>query len=563
MRITEAQLREALVEPGHITERDFAEAVASSSKRGLQVSDFLIDKALISEDNMGRIIADVLDVTMVDLNNEVIDDKAFFKLPESVARLQKMVVLTENDDTVVVAMREPYNMEARAIIEKRFGKRVRPRYVINSQFKDALGRYHRDINVEIAGMVEQFADPTIDDETKDTLTVRLVDLMLQYGYQSKASDIHIEPYESKILLRYRIDGVLHDYLDLPKNLSDSIITRLKILARLRTDEHQAAQDGKLRFMSVDGFVDVRVSVVPVTRGEKVVMRILAAQNRAYTLTELGLGDHDLQRVRKAIDRPHGMILVTGPTGSGKTTTLYAMIKILNRREVNITTIEDPVEYDIEGVNQIQVNTRTNLTFAKGLRSIVRQDPDIIMIGEIRDAETADIGINAALTGHLVLSTLHTNDAATTLPRLLDMDMEPFLVASTVHVAIAQRLVRKICYSCRISYKPKKNSEEYDKMVGLLKKHMANHKKVQTKDVTLFKGKGCPICNNTGYIGRVGIFEVLEMSDTIREMIVERKTSDVIKAQAIKEGMTTMFEDGVQKVLNGVTTLEEVLKVTIE
>jgi type II secretory ATPase GspE/PulE/Tfp pilus assembly ATPase PilB-like protein len=391
----------------------------------------------------------------------------------------------------------------------------------------------------------------------------MVNLLLQYGYDSKASDIHIEPYEKKILVRFRIDGVMHDVLDIPKEFLDLILTRIKILARLRTDEHRTSQDGKLRFKSDGERVDVRVSIIPITQGENVVMRLLSAKNRQFTLKDLGLGKNDMKKVNRSIKHPHGMILVTGPTGSGKTTTLYAVLRMLNRRDIHISTIEDPVEYDIEGVSQIQVNMKTDLSFAKGLRSLVRQDPDIIMVGEIRDEETAGIAVNSALTGHLVLSTLHTNDAATTLPRLLDMDIEPFLVSSTVNVAIAQRLIRKICNKCKVSYTL--NAEE----VKILDANSAVKEICKIKGYTdlkkmrLYKGKGCKVCGETGYHGRIGVFEILEMTEEIKQLIVKRATSDEILTLAKKQGMTTMLEDGIEKVLNGDTSIEEVLRVTVE
>jgi type II secretory ATPase GspE/PulE/Tfp pilus assembly ATPase PilB-like protein len=332
---------------------------------------------------------------------------------------------------------------------------------------------------------------------------------------------------------------------------------------MRTDEHQKAQDGKFRFNVGSETIDIRVSIVPVTQGENVVMRLLSSSNRRFGLADLGLNDNNLEILRKAMKNPHGMILVTGPTGSGKTTTLYAIINILNKRNIHIATIEDPVEYDIESVTQIQVNSKTNLTFAKGLRALVRQDPDIIMVGEIRDEETADIAVNSAMTGHLVLSTLHTNDAATAIPRFLDMGVEPFLIASTVNIVIAQRLVREICPKCRISYQP---THEESLMVEGNPGAKAIFKAKAGKDFSklrLYKGAGCKICGQTGYSGRIGIFEILEMTEDIKKLVVSRASSDDIMSVAIKKNkMTTMLEDGIEKVLAGETTMEEVLRVTI-
>ena len=343
--------------------------------------------------------------------------------------------------------------------------------------------------------------------------------------------------------------------------SEMCIRDRKILSKLRTDEHRAAQDGRMEFTTENEKVDVRVSIIPISDGEKVVMRILSEKSRQFKLSELGLEKGDLEKVQRNFKKPYGMILATGPTGSGKTTTLYAILKMLNSREVNISTIEDPIEYDIEGVNQIQANPKTNLTFAKGLRSILRQDPDIIMVGEIRDEETAGIAINAAMTGHLVLSTLHTNDAPTTLPRLLDMQIEPFLIASTVNVAIAQRLVRKIHQGCVESYIPK--ADELKSIIGSIGKERAEKIGAHKKGFRLYRGKGCKLCNQTGYEGRIGIFEVLEMTEKIRQLVMKRANSDEIRQEALAAGMTSMLDDGLNKVVKGVTSIEEVVRVTKE
>lgn len=385
---------------------------------------------------------------------------------------------------------------------------------------------------------------------------KIVDLLINYAYQDKASDVHIEPEEKDSLIRFRIDGILHDVLFLPKSLHDQIITRIKILSRLRTDEHLSPQDGKMRINVEEEEIDVRVSILPVTEGEKAALRLLSSKFRKFSLIDLGMNERDLKKVTAAYSKPYGMILSTGPTGSGKTTSIYAILKILNIREKNITTIEDPVEYRIKGVNQINVNTKTNLTFANGLRSILRQDPNIIFVGEIRDSETAGIAVNASLTGHLVLSTLHTNDAATALPRLIDMNVEPFLVASTVNVIIAQRLVRKICEICkgtRVITKEDLLKNLPPEVVG---------KYIDGKaSIIIYQGTGCKICHLTGYSGRIGVFEVLEVTKKIRDLITKRQDADVILQKAIEEGMTTMLDDGLEKVMKGLTTIEEVLRVT--
>jgi len=387
--------------------------------------------------------------------------------------------------------------------------------------------------------------------------IKLVDDMMAYAFVVRASDIHLEPFEEKFMARMRIDGILNDVFAIPKTLQSGIITRIKVLGGMRTDEHQAAQDGRFRITlsEMDKEFDVRVSIVPTYYGENAVLRLLAEQTAINSLDDLALTDANRKRIRKAVQTPYGMILATGPTGSGKTTTLYTILKELNTREVQIITLEDPIEYSLEGVDQIQVNQRTGLTFAAGLRSILRQDPNIIMVGEIRDEETASIAVNAALTGHKLLATLHTNDAATTLPRLLDMGVEPFLVASTVNVAIGQRLVRTICPHCKV---PRRITEaEFNS----LKEHIPAD--ILDDHHDFFIGKGCAVCHDTGYLGRIGIYELLEVNDFVREAIMRRADAGEVKKIAVKNGMTTLLEDGFHKAVAGLTTIEEILRVIHE
>ena len=384
--------------------------------------------------------------------------------------------------------------------------------------------------------------------------IRLVDALINQAFNSQASDIHINPEEDRVRARLRIDGVLHDAFIFPKEIQSEIITRIKVLSGLRTDEHQAAQDGRFKIPVENvGYVDVRVSIAPTYYGENAVLRILSERTQ-LTLDQLGYSERDLKVIKDAIKKPYGMILATGPTGSGKTTSLYSIIKNLNTPEISIITIEDPIEYSIKGIEQIQVNPQTGLTFAHGLRSILRQDPNVIMVGEIRDEETAGIAVNAALTGHLLLSTIHTNDAATTLPRLLDMNIEPFLIASTINIAIGQRLVRKICSKCKI--KKVLSDAEFKSLSEVLKHEMLKNNR------DFFEGKGCVECED-GYEGRVSIYEVLEVTEPIRELIMKRANSGVIREAAIKEGMTAMLEDGFKKALVGITTIEEVLRIIHE
>lgn len=386
--------------------------------------------------------------------------------------------------------------------------------------------------------------------------INLIDHFIKHAFLMRASDIHIDPTEKHIRIRLRIDGVLEDAHSLPKEIHGEIISRIKILSGLRTDEHHAAQDGRFRSLITDhGSIDVRVSIAPTYHGENAVLRLLSDNAENFTLDTLGFSEEDRKKIARALKRTAGMILVTGPTGSGKTTTLYTLVKMLNSKEISIVTIEEPIEYAVEGVEQIQVNPRTNLTFANGLRSVLRQDPNVIMVGEIRDTETAGIAVNASLTGHLLLTTLHTNDVSATLPRLLDMKVEPFLVASTVSLAIGQRLVRKICADCK---EEKMLSEE--ESVRLSETVPG---KVFTKGKKFFHGKGCDKCNDSGYKGRVVINEILVADDEIRGAILRKVSGNEIKQIAIKNGMTTMLLDGLRKAEMGMTTIEEVLRVTNE
>ncbi|KXK27433.1 MAG: Type II secretion system protein E [candidate division WS6 bacterium OLB20] len=385
--------------------------------------------------------------------------------------------------------------------------------------------------------------------------IELLDSIVFNALKSKASDVHMEPQESELLIRFRVDGILREVLTIDKNLEQALIFKIKVSAKLRTDEHFAPQDGRIRFIFDGKKLDTRVSILPITRGEKVVMRLLTSAGRSFKLQDLGLRDNELEAVEKAYNKPYGMILAVGPKGSGKTTTLYSILKILNSTEVNITTVEDPVEYDLEGVNHIQINTKANLTFASGLRSILRQDPDIIMVGEIRDAETARIATNAALTGHLVLSTLHTNDAVTAIPRLIDMGIEDFLVASTVNLVIAQRLARKLCDECKKEFTlTKADLEQLTKM----RPDIAALLKPEEK---LYHEVGCNVCDGTGFKGRVGLYEVFDIDESIRKLITEHASVDDIYEQARKNGLVLIVEDGVKKLKAGVTGVSELIRVT--
>jgi type II secretory ATPase GspE/PulE/Tfp pilus assembly ATPase PilB-like protein len=407
----------------------------------------------------------------------------------------------------------------------------------------------RDLKSVKTDIEKQLASPA-----SEISIIELVDLLVEYGYVARSSDVHIEPAAEKVLIRYRIDGILHDGFTLAKDLQPEIVTRIKVLSGLKTDIHHVPQDGRIKVKFGDsGSVDVRVSIAPTYYGENCVMRILAEAGDIFNLEDLGFTMEQLTMIGTAIRKPYGMILANGPTGSGKTTTLYTMIKKLNTRERSIITIEDPIEYSIEGITQIPVNVQAGLTFATGLRSILRQDPNVVMVGEIRDAETATIAVNAALTGHLMLSTIHTNDAATTFPRLIDMGIPPFLVSSTVNIAIAQRLVRVVCKTCRVT-RPL-SADEVRNLSGVARK-------ISSKTVYTV-GKGCNDCDGIGYRSRIGIHEVLEINDEIRSLINQRADASQIKQAAIAAGMKTMIEDGIGKAVAGTTTIEEIFRIIHE
>jgi len=561
MAVPKGKLKKILIESGLVTPAQFEDSVGEAEEEGKSIESILMEKDLISDSQLGQIEADILGFSYIDLKEQLIPEDILNIIPEGVARKQKIIAFGQDKNDIKLAMNEPDNLEIIEFIQKKTNKKAVPYFATFQDVEEAFARYRKELKEEFKDIIKKGITEVrgLGRGAREVPIIKIVDTLLQQAYQDRASDLHLEPLEEKTTVRFRIDGILYDIIDLPKDIHDLLITRLKIMAKMRTDEHQAAQDGRFEIMLDSEKVDIRVSIIPISDGEKAVLRLLSRAGRELSLEELGLKGQDFKKLKENIRRPYGMILATGPTGSGKTTTLYAILKILNTREVNIATIEDPVEYSIIGINQIQVNPKTNLTFAEGLKSIIRQDPNIIMVGEIRDEETAGIATNAAMTGHLVLSTLHTNNAATTLPRLLDMKVEPYLISSTVNIAIAQRLVRKICMSCIESYQPAEEElENLREKINLNKILNKNHKKL-----VLYRGKGCPMCHQTGYRGRIGIFEVLEMKENIKDLVMKNANAGEIEKQAITNGMTTIFEDGIQKALTGITTIEEVLRVTEE
>jgi type IV pilus assembly protein PilB len=555
MILPDDQIKVLLTKSGKINEQAMQELVSFASNARIPLQEAVIEKDVVSDEDLGRMIADSLRIPFVNLKTLNIQEDVLRIVPERVARKFKIVAFEKGNDGIKLAMAEAANKTLLELVAKKTGQKVFSYFATERDIDNKMQLYRKDLQQTFDELLEEEISSTTN-LADEAPIAKIVDLLITYAYRDKASDIHIEPEEKDSLVRFRIDGILHDVLFLDKKLHDRIITRIKVLSRLRTDEHLSAQDGKMRMLVDDDNLDLRVSILPVTEGEKVVLRLLSSHFRQFSLLDLGMNEVDLKKVNAAMNKSYGMILSTGPTGSGKTTSIYAILKILNTREKNITTVEDPVEYRMQGVNQIQVNTKTSLTFAAGLRSILRQDPNIIFVGEIRDSETAGIAVNAALTGHLVVSTLHTNDAATALPRLVDMKVEPFLVASTVNVIVAQRLVREICESCKSQLTVRRAD-----IVKNLPEESINKRFGKKTDLVVYQGKGCKVCHFTGYTGRIGIFEVLEMTESIRRLITEKNDSDVIVKKAIEEGMTTMLDDGLNKVQQGRTTIEEVLRVT--
>lgn len=563
MGLSPAQLKKIIVDKGLVNEKDFLAVEAEAKEKNKDLEDILVEKDLIEEEKLGEIIAQNFGVPFVKLEEEVINDEILRIIPEIVAKKQLAIAFAKDEKGIKMATNNPQNLDFIVGLQKKTGEKIFPYYATKQDINETLSRYKKPLKEQFEEVIFKGLKEVESSGQKELPIIKIIESIIEYGYHNKASDIHLEPQETKTVIRYRIDGILHDVLDLPKFVHEYLISRIKILTQLRIDEHRAAQDGRFSQKFDGEKVDIRVSVIPITKGEKAVLRLLSERVRRFDLEDLGFSGGDLEKIKRNIKKPWGMVLSTGPTGSGKTTTLYSFLKILNNREINIATIEDPVEYDIEGINQIQVDPATNLTFAKGLRAVVRQDPDIIMVGEIRDKETAEIAINAALTGHLVLSTFHTNDAPTTLPRLINLGVEPFLIASTINVIVGQRLIRRICPKCVTAKTIDKN--EILRTLRLSPEILEKLLSIAEKDrgAKIYYGKGCPLCYNSGYLGRIGIFEVLEINEGVRDLIMKRVDAETIKKEAIKEGMVTMIDDGLKKVLAGFTTLEEVLMATKE
>ena len=561
MTLTDDELAKVLEHLKYLPPSKLEDARTDAQQEHISLYEALVQHDYLNEDDLGKVMAYYYQLPYVSLSNVNIGESLLRLIPEPLANQFQTVPFEIERGALHIATSQPGSSDLYAMLAKKAGTdSYKVSYATEPGIAAALHLYKKQLQTV-------FDDLLAKTQAGAAPIAELVDKLFEYAYDAHASDLHIEPLRDSTVVRFRIDGVLHDEVFFDRKLHDQIVTRLKVLSRLRTDEHLSAQDGRLHVMLGGEQLTVRISVVPVVMGEKVVMRLLAKHSRQFGLADLGMRADDLKSVKDGFARPFGMVLSTGPTGSGKTTTMYAILKILNTRDRNIATIEDPVEYELDGINQIQANAKTNLTFGEGLRSLLRQDPDVLFVGEIRDEETADIAVNAAMTGHLVLSTMHTNDAVTTLPRLVDMHIEPFLAASTVNVIVAQRLVRQICSHCKTSLELKLSPKGWQGDAAQTAVLNALDPKVLEKhfgkkaSIRVYQGAGCTACHDTGYQGRIGIFEVLEVTPKLAQLITARADTDTMLAQAVADGMRTMLDDGLEKVLAGQTTLLEILRVT--
>ncbi|MCX6789518.1 MAG: GspE/PulE family protein [Candidatus Gribaldobacteria bacterium] len=584
MTIGLPQLKAFLLDAGLLSEQQFNEAVKIAQQSDKAVEDVLVANQSLNPDDLARLKAYILGIPFINLEKEIILPEILKIIPEPIARSHNIVAFKKSGKNLEVAMLDPEDLKTIEFIKKKAALKIMPRLTTVQSIKNVLQQYQQSLQVEFGDIIKkESADveniPDTDDESgvsskelekqaQDLPVIKIVDTLMKHAILQSASDIHIEPTEKEVLVRYRIDGILRDAMTLPLATKSGLVARIKVLSNLKLDEHRLPQDGRFKIETNEFRYSVRVSILPVLSGEKIVMRLLSENVKGYSLESLGLFGQALEDIQQALRRPLGMILITGPTGSGKTTTLYSMMEILNKPEVNISTVEDPIEYRMYRVNQTQVNSKIGLTFANGLRTLLRQDPDIIMVGEIRDNETAALAINAALTGHLVLSTLHTSSAAGTMPRLIDMKVEPFLLASTLNIIIAQRLVRKLsgekekyflneieianlCKLCNL-----------ENVIEILRQEKFIKEKQGIGEVAFYKAKSSKDSPD-GYQGRVGIYEILKINETIKDLIQKNATSDQIQEAAQKQGMRLMIEDGFVKAAQGLTTIEEVLRVISE
>lgn len=593
MRISDATIETLLTRKG-ISKEQISDLKEEGVRSRRLLQDIVIQNNIMDERTLVEAFAEFVQIPFVEIDPDDITQDVLNKIPERIARQYNAILFKiDENGTQYLAMDDPDDVQAVNFIEKQIGENIKLHIATHSNILACLENYRGDVNKELTQVIdvqrqgngEENQTLTEADVAEDSPIAQTVNLLLEYAIRSNASDVHIEPREDYVQVRYRIDGVLKEVNRLPRNVMNALVSRIKILSNLKIDERRVPQDGRFKIKVGGKQYALRVSTLPVVDGEKIVMRILDESNQAITLEDLGYWGHSIDVIHQALTEPNGMVLITGPTGSGKSTSLFSILTILNTPDVNISTVEDPVEYKIPGVNQTQTNAKAGMTFASGLRALLRQDPNIIMVGEIRDTETANLGIQAALTGHLVFSTLHTNNAATSLPRLLDMNIEPFLIASTIKAVVGQRLVRRLCMTCRQKHTP--DQAEVDTVIRLFnlrpgqsfsyihaleqqakEQHIGGDVPLSTGETSitnLWKASpdGCEECNHTGYKGRIGIYEVLGNTVPIQKMIISNATSNQIQDQAIAEGMITMQTDGLIKSLRGDTTVEEVLRVTKE
>jgi len=583
MKVEPQKFKRFILEAGLIDGKKFDEALKKSQNSGREIGEVLVADELISEKELIKIEAYLLGIPFINLEEETIPPDILKIIPEAIARAHNIVAFNKKDNNIEVAMLDPEDLRTIEFIRKTAPSlKILARLTTPEGIKNALSQYQEAIETEFgdimkggAGGIKHIKEEQgpggkeeLEKAAEEVSIIKVVDTLLKHAILQRASDLHIEPLEKEVIARYRVDGILHDVISLPISTASGIVARIKVLSNLKLDEHRLPQDGRFKIETEDFKYSIRVSVLPVLNGEKIVMRLLAEDTKNYSLEDLGFTGDTLEKVRNSLLKTTGMVLITGPTGSGKTTTLYAMMEIVNTLGVNISTIEDPIEYRMPRINQTQVNDKIGLTFASGLRALVRQDPNIIMVGEIRDRETADLAINAVLTGHLVLSTLHTTGAAGAIPRIIDMGIEPFLLSSTLNIIIAQRLVRKF-YGDKEKYKLKRsnleNLEKYcdiKKITDMLKREKILKPKETIEDLELYRPKPSK-SSLSGYKGRIGIFEVLSVNDAIKNLINQKASTTEIAGQAAQDGMRTMAEDGFIKAARGLTSIEEVLRVIMD
>jgi type IV pilus assembly protein PilB len=561
-------LADTLLSQSLITKEQYNDIKVRSASTGVSEGTIVESLNIVKPEKLAEAKAKLLNIPFISLEGASFSPQAIGFVPRAVAERFSLMPFAYDDKTkeLSVAMSNPVDLEAVSFVREKTGLNLKTFAASTKDVQMAINQqYRQELVGEVGEALKETEDKsaikTIDTNQiaqiiKEAPIAKIVSTILEYAVTSRASDVHIEPQEDRVRVRYRIDGILYDRLSLPKSVQEAVVSRIKILSEMKIDEHRTPQDGRFNFKIEDKEVDLRISVLPTAFGEKIVMRLLRKSGGIPTLQELGLTGTSLKNLETAMLRPHGIIIVVGPTGSGKTTTLYSVLSKLNTTRVNIMTLEDPIEYQMPGINQVQINPAVGLTFADGLRAFLRQDPNIILVGEIRDNETTELAIQAALTGHLVFSTLHTSNASGALPRLLDLGAESFLLASTMNAVLGQRIVRKICASCRTDYAPPNQILEEMKVV--LDKYYP-----VGKEIKFYRGKGCDQCGGSGYLGRIGIFETLPISEKVANLILQRADSGTIEKEAIAEGMITMKQDGYLKVLQGVTTVEEVLRVAQE